>query len=92
MVRALWAGTLALLCAALGPCVCYVPYLASLPLAVYGLVLAVRVPRATLGATALSAHTLALISSTAALAISLMLVLLFAVYFGAIGLAGVAGV
>ena len=91
--QAMYAGVFALMCAALGPCLCYVPYIAALPLGGYALWAGSQV-RAGSDPLATAESTMAtggMLSGGVALLLSMMVVLLVGGYILLLVFVGLAG-
>jgi hypothetical protein len=91
--QALYAGVFSLVCAAVGPCFCYGPYLLALPAGAYALYSAVRVPAGTdeLGAAEKSMANAGMLAGGVAVALSLLLVAVFFLYTVLVIIGAVAG-
>lgn len=81
--QAMYAGVFALICAAMGPCLCYVPYLAAIPLGGYALYAGsqVRSTGDALGAAEGAMATGGMIAGGVAAMLGMFVVLLGAAYF-----------
>lgn len=80
--QAMYAGVFALICAAMAPCLCYIPYLAALPLGGYALYAGSQVRGGTdaLAGAESSMATGGMIAGGVAALLSLMVLLLFGAY------------
>lgn len=91
--QALYSGVLALVCAAVGPCFCYAPYLVALPAGAYAVYKGAKVPsgRDELSSAEKSMASAGMVAGGVAAALSLMVMLLIGAYALFVGLAVVAG-
>ncbi len=91
--QALYAGVFALVCAAVGPCFCYGPYLLALPAGAYALYNGSRVPSASdeLGAAEKSMANVGMLAGGVAASLALLVVLLVGVYTVLVFIGAMAG-
>lgn len=88
----LWTGVAALICGAIGPCLCYTPWFVAFPLSAASLYYGVEAK----GAGPMSAgHDLAttagIVAGTVSLVLSLLYIGIFVLYVGVFAFAAMAG-
>lgn len=88
----LWTGIAALICGAIGPCLCYTPWFVAFPLSAASLYYGVEAK----GAGPISdgfqlATTAGIVAATVALVLSLLYIGIFVLYIGIFAFAAMAG-
>ncbi|MDP2305791.1 MAG: hypothetical protein Q8P18_07165 [Pseudomonadota bacterium] len=88
----LWTGVAALICGALGPCLCYTPWFVAFPLSIVSIYYGVEAKSGGPIAPGFdTASTAGLVAAGVSLALSLLYIGIFVIYVGIFAFAAVAG-